>query len=337
MKSVIRKHFLSVIICTYNSEKTIRDVLECVFKQRDVEKEVILVDDGSTDGTVAICREYPLQILQLDQNRGPAYCRNAGVRLSMGDILFWIDSDIRFEASLFSAVLAKMNEHLEVAGVGTVSSPMPINKGFFPRYYALQECVNMMQMFRKGETALAEMIWTRCGSLKRQVFEEIGGFDESFGKPSLEDYEFSARMRGRYGGILYDKKLMCRHVYPDSFSKIFKRYFANSRLLGQLLLARKVRTVPFISDARTRIAIPLSLLFLILTPFFWPFLFVSGVIYAFALFERRTFLRVLCESEDGFFMLKSWLFYCVFSISTALGFVCGLLHQQLCQFPRESK
>lgn len=323
-----RKHFLSIIICAYNAERTISGTLECIFKEKDVEKEVIFIDDGSIDRTVEICRAYPVRILQLDRNLGPAYCRNAGAKLAIGDILFWIDADVRFEAGLLSAILLKMDESPEMAGVGTISSSVPVNKSFFSRYYALQQYQREMRLFGKRQTIVRKFICTRCGSLKKHVFEEIGGFDECFNKPSWEDYEFSIRLKGKYG-VLYDRELTNKHFFPDSFSKIFRRHFINSRVFGQLLSSGRIKKIfPYIrSDTRAYAAIFLSLLFFMLTPFSRSFLFVSVILHIFALFEKRALLRMLYKSENVFFMLKSWIIYCIFSISIAFGIACGFLQQ----------
>jgi len=324
---VKEKNFCSIIICTHNSEKTIRGTLESVFRESDIEKEVIVVDDASTDRTVTACEEYPIKIYKVEKNSGPAYCRNIGARNSGGSILFWIDSDVRFEKGLLSAILAKMEKYPEVAGVGSISSPVPLNKGFFSRYFALEKYHLYMDMLGKEKIIIVPLIDTRCGSIKKEVFEELGGFDEYYVKPSIEDYEFSSRMRGKYA-ILYDRDLINKHFFPDSRSKIFKRLFSNSYLLSQLITSKKVKSVhPFTSDALSRATIILSIFLLLGGLFFRPFLFAALIVHSFAVFKKRRLLRMFYNSENIFFMLRSWRLYCVSSIFLFLGLTCGFIQQ----------
>ncbi|MCA9433091.1 MAG: glycosyltransferase family 2 protein, partial [Candidatus Omnitrophica bacterium] len=89
----------SVIIPMYNAASDIPNLLEALAAQTVIPEEVILVDDGSTDGSVDTAEEwrgnhpdYPLRILK-QENRGPAKARNYGADESVGEILIFTDSD----------------------------------------------------------------------------------------------------------------------------------------------------------------------------------------------------------------------------------------------------
>ncbi|MBI3978565.1 MAG: glycosyltransferase [Chloroflexi bacterium] len=86
---------ISVIVCTYNGARTIRDCLEGLRRLEYPNSEVIVVDDGSTDGTAAIVREYGFRLVGFPTNRGLSSARNAGLAAATGEIVAYTDDDAR--------------------------------------------------------------------------------------------------------------------------------------------------------------------------------------------------------------------------------------------------
>lgn len=93
---------ISVIIPTYNSENSIGDALDSVFSQTHRPIEIIVIDDGSTDGTAEIVKQYVrtcptgegIELVYIHQeNSGPSKARNAGIRASHGEYIAFLDAD----------------------------------------------------------------------------------------------------------------------------------------------------------------------------------------------------------------------------------------------------
>jgi glycosyltransferase involved in cell wall biosynthesis len=84
--------FISVVICTHNGSRTIRECFEGVKGLQYPNYEVIVVSDGSTDATEAIAREFGLRLISTE-NRGLSSARNTGMRAARGDIVAYIDDD----------------------------------------------------------------------------------------------------------------------------------------------------------------------------------------------------------------------------------------------------
>jgi glycosyltransferase involved in cell wall biosynthesis len=93
----------SVVITSYNQREFIRDALDSVLSQRTAELEVIVVDDGSTDGSPEILKQYEheIQLVCLSANQGVCAARNRGASLSNGDYLAFLDGDDAFVPGAF--------------------------------------------------------------------------------------------------------------------------------------------------------------------------------------------------------------------------------------------
>ena len=105
---------ISVIVPVYNVEKYLRRCLDSIFAQEFADREVICVDDGSTDASSAILREYAAAHADLrvitQPNRGLGAARNAGFDASSGEYIFFVDSDDFLAPGYFSAAVHKLEE-----------------------------------------------------------------------------------------------------------------------------------------------------------------------------------------------------------------------------------
>ena len=105
---------LSVIIPAYNVERTLRRCLESVLSQSAEDMEVIIVDDGSTDGTAEICDEYDgrngIRVVH-QKNAGLSEARNAGLELAEGELITFVDSDDYLEPDTYPRLIGIMERH----------------------------------------------------------------------------------------------------------------------------------------------------------------------------------------------------------------------------------
>lgn len=99
----------SIIIPVYNAEKTLKKCLDSINKQTFLNYEVILVDDGSTDQSLSICKKYEMQNQKYrvfhQTNRGPSAARNVGLDMALGKWVCFVDSDDSIKASYLQDIL----------------------------------------------------------------------------------------------------------------------------------------------------------------------------------------------------------------------------------------
>jgi len=101
---------LSILVPVYNTEKYLKRCVESLLSQSVKDYEVILVDDGSTDGSGSICDEFARKDSRVrvihQENAGPSAARLAGIRASCGAYLGFVDSDDYVESDFYERLLA---------------------------------------------------------------------------------------------------------------------------------------------------------------------------------------------------------------------------------------
>lgn len=107
---------ISIIIPVYNTEMYLEKCVKSVLAQEGVEKEIILVDDGSTDSSLALCDklsiEYPNSVRVIHkENEGVSIARNVGIEAAKGDLIAFVDSDDDIEARMLSAFDAAISKY----------------------------------------------------------------------------------------------------------------------------------------------------------------------------------------------------------------------------------
>jgi GT2 family glycosyltransferase len=193
---------VSVIIVTWNGRRHLDTCLKAVSGQTGVRFETILVDNGSADGSVDYVRaSYPwVRIVALDQNRGFAGGNNAGVAVAAGRCVALINNDTDVDAGCLRALLDGLDETngfaLTTARIVYMHDPRRIDSAGDGMLRAGGAFKRLHGQIVDGAVVSREVFGV-CGAaclMPRQVFEELGGFDESFFF-SHEDVDLSYRAR----------------------------------------------------------------------------------------------------------------------------------------------
>jgi len=215
---------VSVVIPTHNDEATIAETLESVFAQRvDGGFEVIVVNDGSTDGTRAVLEKFGGRIRVIDQeNAGVAAARNAGISAAAGEYIALLDADDTWTEDMLAktvpvldknpASVAVFSDGMEFDGAGRIIKANYVGPG------------------RDHSPTLDEMLggvpWPiLVGSIviRRETLVAIGGFHPEFnaGHWGGEDTFIHLMLRER-GEFTYVPEVLVRHRLRD-----FRAHYAN--------------------------------------------------------------------------------------------------------------
>lgn len=103
---------LSVIIPAYNVENYIKECIEKILDQRNCDFEVIIVDDGSSDETLAIAKQFESETVKVisQRNQGSGIARNTGLTASQGEYVYFVDPDDKIVPNMFSDIFNKMSQ-----------------------------------------------------------------------------------------------------------------------------------------------------------------------------------------------------------------------------------
>lgn len=197
--------------------------------------EVLVVDDASTDDTPDVAKRFPVTVISMGRQAGPAAARNLGVERAREDVIVFLDSDVVLGRGAL-ARLTKWFDDPDVVGVSTIASLQPANPGFIQSYCAVADRYvwdnwgRSPQASRRAEVARTPFLSTRVGGIRKHVFRELGGFDVRFDRPCIEDAEFSLRMSRKYR-VVMDDAVVFTHHWPSTPGRVMRRAWYNSRLL----------------------------------------------------------------------------------------------------------
>jgi len=221
---------VSVVVCTYNGARTIRDCLDGVSRLAYPDYEVIVVDDGSTDATGVIARQYDCRLIQTE-NRGLADARNSGLAAATGDIIAYIDDDAYPDPDWLTYLAATFLRS-GYAGVGGPNIA-PTGDG------AIAECVarapggpvHVLVTDREAEHIPG------CNmAFRKSCLEAIGGFDPQF-RTAGDDVDVCWRLQERGWKLGFDPAAMVWHHRRNSVRTYWRQQIGYGR--AEAMLERK--------------------------------------------------------------------------------------------------
>ncbi len=241
--------FLSIIIPSYNSAKTIGPLLYSIAASKGVDLEnieVIVVDDKSTDETVEKIEKIgedkrllkllrSFKIIRLKKNSGPAAARNIGVKYAKGKIVLFLDADVfLYRNTLFEVIRSFKNDPDLYALTGVWDKKQKSRK-FFPKFKALRDWSYWIN--ERNPRDYYYLFSTRVAAINRELFLRLGGFDTTYKAALIEDIELTYRIARRYA-VVFNPKVIVHHEF-EGFLPIAKKYFWRSFYWSKIYRERK--------------------------------------------------------------------------------------------------
>jgi len=220
---------ISVVIPTFNRVARLELALQSVLDQTFVPSEIIVVDDGSSDGSKTMLRarfgdrvHYHYQ-----ENRGVSHARNIGVGLSSGNWIAFLDSDDQWLPDKLQMQVAAIQSnpeyefcHTNEIWIRNGKRVNPMNKHDKAGGYIYQKCLTLC------------VVSPSSVIIKKQVFNDIGCFDESL--PVCEDYDYWLRYCASHPVLYIESPQLIKHGgHKDQLSR---RYWGMDRFRIQALL-----------------------------------------------------------------------------------------------------
>lgn len=214
---------VSVIIPTYNRLASLQTVIKALESQtKEPDKfEVIVISDGSTDGTNEYLTQYENGVCLrpiFQKNTGPAGARNQGVQLAVGDLLLFLDDDVVPTPNFITEHVAAHNKHYweKVVVLGPMLTPTDFSLSPWSKWMQ-NRLLEQYQSMSNGEwEPAARQFYTGNASLSRQLFLDHGGFDTSFLR--AEDVELAYRMAGAGVRFIFNPQATGFHYERREFT-----------------------------------------------------------------------------------------------------------------------
>lgn len=151
--------------------------------------ELIVSDDGSRDGSGAVAQRHGARVVRSESGTGPAGARNRGVREAAGDVIVFLDADVRVHPSTLPRLLAALDDPAVAAAFGSYDASPEV-----PSWVSLYK--NLAHHFvHQRSSGEAATFWAGCGAVRTEAFHAAGGFDERYRRPSVEDVDLGYRLR----------------------------------------------------------------------------------------------------------------------------------------------
>jgi GT2 family glycosyltransferase len=221
---------VSVVVCTYNGARTMRDCLEGLRRLAYPDYEVIVVDDGSSDATAAIARRYDCRLIRT-KNRGLSAARNTGLEAATGEIVAYLDDDA-YPDPYWLTYLGATFLSTAHAGVGGPNIAPPGDG-------AIAECVarapggpvHVLVSDREAEHIPG------CNmAFRRACLEAIGGFDPQF-RTAGDDVDLCWRLQERGWTLGFQPAAVVWHHRRNSVRTYWKQQIGYGR--AEAMLERK--------------------------------------------------------------------------------------------------
>ena len=207
---------VSVIIPVYNDARNLQLCLDGLRGSLEAPLECIVVDDGSTDRSAEVAREWGAKVLSTGGRKGPALARNIGARAAIGDVLLFIDADVCVNPDTVYKVRTEFDRDPKLDALMGSYDSSPAVTAFVSEYRTLWH-----HHTHQSSPGKASTFWAGCGGIRKSVFLEFGGFDEMYQAPAIEDIELGYRMAQANRNLI---------LFPDIQVKHLKRWTLHNML-----------------------------------------------------------------------------------------------------------
>ena len=209
---------ISVVVPVYNGGHFLARCLSAINASSFKSYELIVVDDCSTDDSAKMSAAMGARVLSMKTQSGPASARNYGSLQARGEILFFVDADVVVQPDTLGRVADDLGQHTDVAAIFGSYDDSPAEKNFVSQYKNLYH-----HFIHQNSRTEAATFWAGCGAIRRDVFVEVGGFDDTaYSRPSIEDIELGLRLKKSGHRILLDKQLQVKHLKEWRLSSLLR-------------------------------------------------------------------------------------------------------------------
>jgi glycosyltransferase involved in cell wall biosynthesis len=225
---------ISVVVPVHNGAATLRLCLDALGRTRGPSWECVVVDDGCDDDSAEIAQRWGARVVRTGAvPAGPARARNLGAGVATAPLVCFVDADVLVRPETLAQFVDLFEAEPDLTAAFGSYDAQPASPELLSQYR------NLLHHFvhQTGREA-ASTFWASCGVVRRDAFLEVGGFDPSYTRPSIEDIELGTRLRAAGAHIRLAKHVQVTHLKHWSLWDIVRtdlrdRAVPWSRLIAQ--------------------------------------------------------------------------------------------------------
>jgi GT2 family glycosyltransferase len=203
---VTDKPSISIIVPFHENLAHLQECLVAL-TDRPVSSELTVVADGPVQDCRDLAHTYGARVLDIAGPSGPAVGRNRGSAIASGDVLVFVDADVVVAPGVLARIVEAFENQPDAAAVFGAYDETPSQTNFISQYKNLAHAY-----IHQSSESSAKSFWTGLGAVRASVFAAVGGFDERFRRPCVEDIDLGYRMTAAGHRIVLDSQLRCSHL-----------------------------------------------------------------------------------------------------------------------------
>lgn len=323
MRDLPKSPYISVVIPVYNGGESFRKCLSSLKVAQPNPYEIIVVADGDSDGSWQVAQEMGAKVIRRATSGGPAKARNLGAKAATGDILFFVDADVTITQRAIAQVKAAFANTPDLAALIGSYDDAPGEPNFLSQYKNLFHHYTHQSAREEAST-----FWGACGAIRRDLFLELGGFDEGYRRPCIEDVELGYRVKSAGYKIILLKDLQVKHLKRwEVFSLLRAEFFYRALPWTALILRNQQISNDLNLDWSNRISVVLVYtLLLSLFGIWWqlPFLAVAAATLSLLMLINAPVYRFFLDKRGWLFTLQTIPWHLFYYFYCGLAFVIGI-------------
>lgn len=326
---------VSIVIPVYNGGASFQRCLARLAAVTPAPNEVIVVADGDTDGSWQRAEEFGAKVIRKPTAEGPAKARNLGAQAAQGDILLFIDADVEATPTIVEQVAIAFEHNPHLAALIGSYDDTPGAPNFLSQYRNLLH--HYVHQIGHKE---AFTFWGACGAIRRDIFWAVGGFDESYRKPCIEDIELGYRLCQAGYKIELHKDIQVKHLKRWEVDSMLRADFFYRALPWTALILREGKLANDLSlqvSNRASVILTFGMTLALLSSVWWSgwLAIAGGLLIAFLTLNFPVY-RWFAAQRGWLFALRvipwHWLFYFYSGVAFAIGLVRYQFQQR---FPKK--
>jgi len=310
---------VSIVLPLYNSSKELASALSELDRQSYHDREIVLVDDGSSDGTweaaTALSSGRGDVLLVRTAHRGPAHARNEGLSVSHGEIVFFSESDCVYDPAYLQRAVDALDSEPEAAAVCLTGAPL------ITRPTLATSCIDIENKVQHRLLERGNIEPFYAWVFRRSVLLKLGGFDDRLFQG--EDRDLFARLKSASYPVAWVPGVNWQHVRDQTLTQMASKWFTRGRTRVLYLIKHRRAT----DLLKAVLPVWVAVIGALLLPWY-PLLGAAALLLVAAVFIWRTLqtMRVswpLVQRKRAFFGYP--VFILVRNFSTGLGYSIALV------------